>query len=86
MRIIKCEHCGKTVVDNSHRQHKRFCSDSCRVLHRCAKAAKPFENHCRFNDGVMCEKQDCVGCGWNPKVEKRRKETIHEALCCEPER
>lgn len=30
---------------------------------------------CKFNNGVACdpEKADCGKCGWNPKVERKRK-------------
>lgn len=29
---------------------------------------------CPHNEGVLCESMKCVKCGWNPKVEKARRE------------
>lgn len=33
---------------------------------------------CRFNDGVQCENSwapaYCTACGWNPRVQERRKQ------------
>ena len=31
---------------------------------------------CIYNDGVDCETHNCERCGWNPAVEKERKEAI----------
>ena len=34
---------------------------------------------CKYNTGIMCDCDDtcdCSKCGWNPKVEKRRRERI----------
>lgn len=34
---------------------------------------------CMFNNGVGCDKinRKCVSCGWNPEVERKRKEKIY---------
>lgn len=33
---------------------------------------------CPFNSGVLCDERKCRACGWNPMVDKKRKEEIKE--------
>ena len=35
---------------------------------------------CPYNDGVHCDTKDCWRCGWNPKVEKARKEAYERRV------
>ena len=40
-------------------------------------SGKPWkETPCIHNDGVVCDVHNCETCGWNPDVEKKRKEAI----------
>ncbi len=78
MKEYVCARCGKKIVSN---QYRRFCSVACsnayrRTINGWGKTAG---EACQFNQGVCCEVKHCTGCGWNPKVEARRK----EALACE---
>ena len=41
------------------------------------KSKKSFKNiPCPYNEGCYCTSKDCWRCGWNPKVEKARKEAL----------
>jgi hypothetical protein len=31
---------------------------------------------CPYNEGVSCTTRKCVGCGWNPSVDRRRREQM----------
>jgi hypothetical protein len=31
---------------------------------------------CKYNDEVNCDTMNCENCGWNPEVERRRKESL----------
>lgn len=35
---------------------------------------------CLYNTGVFCEKAKCERCGWNPVVQKERREATQASL------
>lgn len=39
---------------------------------------------CPYNNGIKCNETDskCYECGWNPKVNTRRKEMLKNGLPC----
>ena len=39
------------------------------------KKAKSYD--CPYNPGCHCSTMDCYRCGWNPEVEKARREKMH---------
>ena len=79
-REFNCAVCGVKAIDRSPTQSRLYCSDSC-----CYKAyrinkgiVKGFVTQpCIHNVGVLCDRHKCSTCGWNPRVEAKRK----EALC-----
>ena len=74
----KCAFCNK--VFESRRDDHIFCSERCNAAHRRHRKKLcvdlPEERQCVFNQGVLCEDNKCENCGWNPAVEKRRKEAL----------
>ena len=32
------------------------------------------ERVCQFNDAIVCNSKECYHCGWDPEVEKARRE------------
>lgn len=43
--------------------------------------------NCRYNIGIECDNRSmCDKCGWNPKVEKERKEKLREKEEAEDEK
>lgn len=36
---------------------------------------------CQYNVEVMCASKKCAKCGWNPEVEKIRKEKLEKEQC-----
>ena len=78
MREFTCVVCGKKGIDNSFRGNKKYCSEECQKAQIRANngwGARLGES-CKYNDGVNCDIQQCENCGWNPVVEKRRKEEL----------
>lgn len=75
MREFTCIVCGTKGIDTSVSGCKIFCSRRCREIHRSKVRAENLIP-CQYNDGVICDRQKCSTCGWNPKVEKRRKEKL----------
>lgn len=67
-----CLNCGKGGLTSRHNQ--KFCGYACRDAYRERQRRKVVQfEKCRFNQGVECNADACDTCGWNPKVEKRRK-------------
>ncbi len=75
MREFTCIVCGTKGIDFSSQGGKMLCSRRCTDIHRAAVRAESFMP-CKFNEGVICDKVKCRSCGWNPVVEKRRKEKL----------
>lgn len=75
-REFTCCVCGGIGIDRGSRQDAKYCSNRCRK--RGTKLEKRLENPCKYNEGVACLIQQCDGCGWNPEVQKVRKDKIME--------
>ena len=78
MREFICEYCGKkAIATNNGGKEQKYCSKECRELARkrlegwCGDA-------CPHNNEVLCTDPKCENCGWNPLVEKKRKEALYE--------
>ena len=37
---------------------------------------------CQYNGGILCDKKVCWKCGWNPEVDKERRERIGKREEC----
>jgi hypothetical protein len=61
---------------------KKYCSEKCRNIKRRIERGEGLGTgmRCKNNQGVVCEIQRCENCGWNPVVEKRRKEALYAQL------
>lgn len=80
MEKRKCLYCGKEIAEG---RDVNYCDRTCR------EAAYYRKNHpkmvlsqeclCYYNGEVLCSQRECENCGWNPVVEKQRK----EALACQ---
>ena len=79
MREYICVVCGTKGIDRSGSQGRKYCSIECANKARYHKKAA-IEMDCKFNRGVGCLVQNCESCGWNPKVEKIRKERIAKEM------
>ncbi len=77
MREFTCVVCGTKVIDTSRTQNRMFCSKLCSNRYYEKKRSKPIEAVCKYNDGVLCANHKCDRCGWNPVVEKARKEKLN---------
>lgn len=76
---IQCKGCGKYFTAKS--EYRKFCDAACYDrFHKIKNAPIPTEVACRFSDGVVCDKQECEKCGWNPEVAERRVAQIRERL------
>ena len=74
-RYFKCVECGKLCLDTSRKKNRRFCSDTC--SHAFYQKKYHTATPCQYNDGVLCEKQVCHRCGWNPEVSQKRMEATN---------
>lgn len=78
MREFNCVVCGKLAIDKGSSVEAKYCSDECRNKGRYLRSIKPrVVVVCKYNEGVDCLNEKCDKCGWNPEVEKRRKETLY---------
>ena len=78
-REFTCAVCGNIAIDRSLTKTKKYCSEKCAVLsYRMSKGFVPSElaNPCAYNKEVRCAVKKCSTCGWNPKVEQKRKEAF----------
>lgn len=76
-RFYTCIVCGVKGIDRSSTGCRKFCSKECSTRYWNKKHAVGKESPgCLFNEGVACENQQCLNCGWHPNVEKRRKEAL----------
>ena len=83
MEKRKCLYCGKEIAEG---RDANYCNSSCSNAayyrrHR-PKMTLSQECLCYYNDEVLCIQKECEQCGWNPVVEKQRK----EALVCQFEK
>lgn len=63
-----CVVCGNEFKPKVGTQ--KCCGKYCSRIHK----HDPFLKICRFNIGVRCEVQKCESCGWNPEVDRARRE------------
>ena len=72
----RCPVCRRVIpVDSS----AIYCGKSCREAayrRRHSKVKLAEECLCFYNREVLCSDKECENCGWNPVVEKRRKEAL----------
>lgn len=74
-----CVICGKKALDKSTTQSRMYCSQKCASIayERNRKMRRKCrESCCVYNPNVLCWGHKCSNCGWNPKVETRRKEAL----------
>lgn len=79
-REFTCAVCGVKAIDRGVRQNAKYCSQRCRnyANRKGIKIEEEALCLCMHNEGVLCTIRQCEGCGWNPEVEKRRKEALYE--------
>ena len=78
-REFTCAVCGAKGIDRSPAQKRMYCSDECNT--RAFRVRRGYElktsiPSCIYNKEVLCLDDDCESCGWNPKVEQKRKEAL----------
>lgn len=83
MAEFKCVICGKKFTGANVSRDYLCCSLSCAAVYRNRKRAgydpvldwKKEGNLwvCPYHVGIGCKTRNCKTCGWNPEVEKRRK-------------
>lgn len=72
----RCPVCRRVIPVDSK---ATYCSRTCvnfAYFRRHSKIKRSEECLCLFNGEVLCSKKECENCGWNPVVEKRRKEAL----------
>ena len=78
-REITCIVCGKKIVDRSSCHTRKFCSEYCAQANyrrRHGVGVHTVTPSCIHNKEVLCMVHKCGTCGWNPKVETKRKEAL----------
>lgn len=79
-REFICLYCGTKGIDRSNTKNRKFCDYTCQHAYNCKKKRGKLDkaptNPCIYNMAVMCDLQKCSTCGWNPKVEQKRKEAL----------
>ena len=76
-----CVNCGKVVKVQRKWQLKTFCSKSCAVAYRYKVKYEQQGGSCIYHPvGVICYRQECSKCGWNPEVAQARLEKIMEGV------
>lgn len=75
-REFNCIQCGKPAVDRGSTQTAKCCSRKCyrKYWYLNKATVQEVEFPCKYNEGVSCTNHKCNTCGWNPEVEKIRKE------------
>ena len=79
VRETICVFCGAKIIDRSTNHTRKFCSEHCAQAdhrRRHGVGVKTFSDSCNHNIHIQCEERKCGNCGWNPAVEKRRKEAL----------
>lgn len=79
VREMTCVRCGAKIIDRSTNHNRKFCSEYCaqaqyRINH--GAGVRIMTPSCTYNSHVRCFEHKCGSCGWNPKVEQRRKEAL----------
>lgn len=72
----RCPVCHAEIPKNSK---AIYCCKACSMAafrRRHSKLVLAEEGLCYYNSEVLCSKKACEKCGWNPVVEKRRKEAL----------
>lgn len=80
--VKRCPVCHEVIPEDSK---ATYCSKACSqaaYYRRHSKLVLAKECLCFYNDEVLCTNKECENCGWNPVVERRRK----EALVCQFEK
>ena len=78
-REFTCVVCGTKAIDRSPAQKRMYCSQQCNDLHfrRSHGVGVIIKTpSCIHNREIRCEVHKCSTCGWNPAVEKKRKEAL----------
>ena len=76
-REFTCILCGAKCIDKGRSQSAKFCSNRCRDRAYRRGINQDNRTKCMHNDGVICNDHKCDGCGWNPEVQKARKEKVY---------
>lgn len=79
-REFTCLYCGAKGIDMSRTKSKKFCNEHCLQSYHYKKKKGKLDavptRPCIHNREVQCNLKMCGTCGWNPKVEKKRKEAL----------
>lgn len=78
-REFVCVQCGQKVIDRSKTRSRKFCSGNCQrtYWYRQHGVGTDIKTpSCIHNKEIRCLVRKCGTCGWNPKVETRRKEAL----------
>lgn len=79
MRKFTCLNCGAKGIDNSKSGNRKFCDPNCTQAYYRRQHGVGVEIKtppCTYNKEIRCNEHKCGSCGWNPKVEKKRKEAL----------
>lgn len=76
MKYFTCICCGNVEVSTIRgNRTQKYCSPECEKKVRDWRLGVG-EGTCLYNDGVVCSIRLCHLCGWNPEIEKIRKESL----------
>ena len=79
-REFTCLYCGAKGLDRSKTKTRKFCGYTCQQAYRYRLIRDKLDavptRPCIYNRQVQCDLQKCGVCGWNPKVEQKRKEAL----------
>lgn len=77
LRRGQCQSCGCFRKENIKRVRLQYIkNDPDWKSKRKSEKSAP----CPYNEGCHCTSKDCWRCGWNPKVEKARKEAYERRV------
>lgn len=78
-REFTCLYCGAKGIDRSRTKTRKYCDTNCQQAYLRIKngvGVNTVTASCTHNRNVLCDVHKCGKCGWNPKVEKKRKEAL----------
>ena len=78
-REFTCLNCGAKGIDTSKSQSRKFCDYVCKQAYyrkQHGVGDNTVAHLCMYNMNVRCFAHKCRTCGWNPKVEQKRKEAL----------
>ena len=78
-REFKCLYCGAKGIDKSKTKNRMYCDYNCQHAYYRKKrgvGVNTKTTSCIHNKEIRCLEHKCGSCGWNPKVELRRKEAM----------